>query len=234
MFERLDMDELSETSKSLKPLAPSRVVIVPEQCERKPRTADLEQRKKSVLKSVFLVLLSIFLLVAAICFGLWIIQTRIEYITQNIKDSNANKISSHDQTKGRSFDQKPWLSDKPSNFVHVKDENEDTDMPLKTDDDNLENKEQMKEISFDLKFDRPVVKIGTSTLLMKNAEKVEQWIQDRFESFMNTTKLAKAIDTNMVRKDMLDSNIQTQGVREAKQHNHQHLMGAYLKSKDTP
>ena len=151
-----------------------------------------------------------------------------------MKDANSNDMSGQDQIEGRSFDQKPWLSDKPSKVVHVEEETEDTDMPLKTDDDNMENKEQMKEISFDLKFDRPVVKIGTSTLLMKNAEKVEQWIQDRFESFMNTTKLAKAIDTNMVRKDMLDSNIQTQGVREAKQDNHQNLMGAYLKSKDTP
>ena len=234
MSERLDMDEFSDTSKSLKPLASPQVVILPEQCEKQARKVDFEQRKKSVLKSVFLVLSSIFLSVAALCFGLWVIQTRIENITQNIKDANANEISSDDQTEGRSFDQESWLSGKYSNHVHVKDENEDTDVPLETDDDNLESKEQMKEISFDLKFDRPVVKIGTSTLLMKNAEKVEQWIQDRFESFMNTTKLAKAIDTNMVRKDMLDSNIQTRGVREAKQDNHQNLLGAYLRSIDTP
>ena len=167
------MDEFSDTSKSLKPLARPQVVILPEQCEKQTRTADFGQRKKSVLKSVFLVLLSIFLLVAALCFGLWIIQTRIQYITQNIKDGNANELSSHHQTEGRSFDQKPWLSDKPANYMHVKDKDEDADIPLKSNDDDLKGKEQIKEISFDLIFDRPVVKIGTHTLLMKNTEKVK-------------------------------------------------------------
>ena len=223
------MDEFSDTSKSLKPLASPQVVILPEQCEKQARKANFEQRKKSVLKSIFLVLSSIFLLVAALCFGLWVIQTRIENITQNIKDANANEISSDDQTEGRSFDQESWLSGKYSNHVHVKDENEDTDVPLETDDDNLESKEQMKEISFDLKFDRPVVKIGTSTLLIKNAENVQQWIQDRFESFMNTTESAKDIDTNIVKQHLLDLNVQTQVVQEAKKDNHQTLLGAYFK-----
>ena len=229
MSERLDMDEFSDTSKSLKPLASPQVVILHEQCEKQARKVDFEQRKQSVLKSVFLVLSSIFLSVAALCFGLWVIQTSIENITQNIKDANANEISSDDQTEGRSFDQESWLSGKYSNHVHVKDENEDTDVPLETDDDNLESKEQMMEISFDLKFDRPVIKIGTSTLLMKNADKVQQWIQDRFESFMNTTESAKDIDTNIVKQHLLDLNVQTQVVQEAKKDNHQTLLGAYFK-----
>ena len=223
------MDEFSDTSKSLKPLARPQVVILPEQCEKQTRTADFGQRKKSVLKSVFLVLLSIFLLVAALCFGLWIIQTRIQYITQNIKDGNANELSSHHQTEGRSFDQKPWLSDKPANYMHVKDKDEDADIPLKSNDDDLKGKEQIKEISFDLIFDRPVVKIGTHTLLMKNTEKVQQWFQDRFESLVNTTNSAKDVDSNIVKKDLLDSNVQLQGVQEAKEDNHQNLVGAYSK-----
>ena len=122
MSERLDMDEFSDTSKSLKPLAPPQVVILPEQCLSQARKAVLEQRKKSVLKSVFLVFLSIFLLVASLYFGLWIIQTRIQSITQIMKDADSNDMSSQDQMEGRSFYQKPWLSDKPSMHMNVKDD----------------------------------------------------------------------------------------------------------------
>ena len=146
MSERLDMGEYSDTSKSLKPLASPQVVILPEQCEKQARKANFEQRKKSVLKSIFLVLSSIFLLVAALCFGLWVIQTRLQSITQNIKDANANQISSHEKTEGRSFHQEPWLSDIPSNYIDLRDELEDTDAPLETDDDNLEGTHEHPEM----------------------------------------------------------------------------------------
>ena len=86
------MDNVSDTSKGLKPIAPPQVVIVPEQCEELARKEGFEQRKRSVLKSIFLVFLSIFLLVASLYFGLWVIQTRIQSITQNIKDANANQL----------------------------------------------------------------------------------------------------------------------------------------------
>ena len=259
------MDDSSDTTKSLKPIAPPQVVIVPEQCEEVVRKEGFEQRKRSVLKSVFLVFLSIFLLVAALYFGLWIIQTRIQSITQSMRDTNANDIFSRDQMEGRSFYQKPWLSDKPSKHMNVKDDIEDADIPLKADNDNLENQERIKEeISSHSELNGPAVKIDMNTLLMRNAEKVEkgisdsfegfmnttesakldmstwlvgnaekaqQWIQDRFESFMNTTKSAKATDTNLVKKDVLDSSVQLQDVQEAKENNHENLLGMYIKVK---
>ena len=259
------MGDFSDTSKSLKPIAPPQVVIVPEQCEELARKPNFEQRKRSVLKSVFLVFLSIFLLVAALYFGLWIIQTRIQFITQSMRDTNANDVFSRDQMEGRSFYQKPWLSDKPSKHMNVNDDIENADIPLKADNDNLEGKERIKEeISSHSKLNQPAVKIDMNTLLMRNAERVEkrisdhfegfmnttkstkldmttwlvgnaekaqQWIQDRFESFMNTTKSAKANDTNIVKKDVLDSSVQMQDVQEAKENNHENLLGVCLKVK---
>ena len=82
------MDDFSDTSKNLKPIAPPQVVFVPEQCDELARKEGFDQRKRSVLKSVFLVFSSIFLLVAALYFGLWIIQTRIESLTQDVKSLN--------------------------------------------------------------------------------------------------------------------------------------------------
>ena len=186
------MDNVSDTSKGLKPIAPPQVVIVPEQCEELARKAGFEQRKRSVLKSIFLVFLSIFLLVASLYFGLWVIQTRIQSITQSMKDANADDISSHDHMEGRGFYQKQWLSDEPSNNMNVKVDIEDTDVPLKADNDNLEGKGRVKEeISSESKLNSPAVKVDMNTLLMRNAEKVQKRISDRFESIMNTTKSTK-------------------------------------------
>ena len=186
------MDDFSDTSKGLKPIAPTQVLIVPEQCEELATKPNFEQRKRFVVKSVFLVFLSIFLLVAALYFGVWIIHTRIQSIAQSMEDVNANDISSHDPMEGRSFHQEPWLSDEPSNYLNVKNDIEDTDLLSKANNDNLEGKERIKEeMSSDSRLNRPEVKIDMKTLLMRNAEKVEKRILDRFEGFMNTTKSAK-------------------------------------------
>ena len=174
------MDDFSDTSKNLKPIAPPQVVFVPEKCEQVTSKEGFDQRKRSVLKSVFLVFSSIFLLVGALYFALWIIQTRIQSLTQDMKGANYNEISSHEQTEGRSFHQKPWLSDIPSNYIHVRDEIEDTDIPIKTDDD-------------------------MNKSLLRDAAEVGKRIQGRFQRLMNTTKSVKGIDaigTKTPKKDL--------------------------------
>ena len=192
------MDEFSDTSKSLKSIAPPQVVILPEKCGELIRKPDLEQRKRSVLKSVCLVFLSILLLVAALYFGLWIIQTRIQSITQRLRDANADDTSSRDQMEGRSLYQRPWLGDKPSKHMNVKDDIEDADIPLKADDDNMEGKERIKEeISSHSELNQPAVKIDMNTLLVRTAGRVEKRISDRFEGFMNTTKSESWIQSSI-------------------------------------
>ena len=225
------MDDFSDTPKSLKPMASPQVVFVPEQCEEVARKEGFEQRSnvRSVLKSIFIVFSAIFLLVAALYFGLLIIQTRIQSLTQGIKGVNDNQISSHEQTEGRSFHQEPWLSDIPSNYIDLRDEIEDTDAPLETDDDNLEGKEQIKEdVSSGSKINYQEVEIDVNTSLLRNADEVEKMIQDRLERLMDITKSVKrivAIDTKTSKKEVVDSNIQLQDAQEAEEDNHLNLLG---------
>ena len=74
-----DFPNESTISKSLKPF---QAITVTTQYEDDGRKEHFERRKTPVLKRVIVVLLSIFVTTIALCFALWLMQSKIQSITK--------------------------------------------------------------------------------------------------------------------------------------------------------
>ena len=76
------MGDFPNESTISKPLKPFEVITVPNQYEDDGRKEHFERRKTPVLKRVIVVLLSIFVTTIALCFALWLMQSKIQSLTE--------------------------------------------------------------------------------------------------------------------------------------------------------
>ena len=76
------MGDFPNESTISKPLKPFQAITVPTQYEDDGRKEHFERRKTPFLKRVIVVLLSIFVTTIALCFALWLMQSKIQSLTK--------------------------------------------------------------------------------------------------------------------------------------------------------